>query len=110
MTTRFKLWLAVAVMFVFLAGIAIGLFAGAMHARHVFFGRHAGFMGERMREHLRRELRLTPEQYEKIAPIMDQTSAQLEAIRDETGRRVAETMSQSHTQIVPLLNPEQREK
>ena len=110
MTKRLKWWMAAALVVVFLAGIATGLFAGAMHARHVFAGRHGGFIGQRMREHLRRELQLTPEQYEKIAPILDQTSTRLDAIREETGRRVGEAMNDSHQQIIPLLTPEQREK
>jgi Spy/CpxP family protein refolding chaperone len=110
MTKRFKVWLAISLIGVFVAGIASGLFAGAIHARHLFMGRHGGFTGQRMREHLRRELHLTPEQYEKVAPIIDRTSAQLEAIRNETGQRVAQTMKESHSEIAPLLTPEQREK
>ena len=110
MTKRFNVWLAVALVGVFLAGMATGLFAGAMHARQIFGGRHGHMIGNRMREHLRRELQLTPEQFEKLAPIIDRTSAELEAIRSETGRRVAETMNSSREEIAPLLTPEQREK
>lgn len=111
MTKSFKRWLAFAFVVVFLAGIATGLFAGALHAHHFMAGEHDGVqMGQRMREHLRRELQLTPEQYEKVAPIIDATSARLESIRSETGRRVSEAMNESHDQIVPLLTPEQRQR
>ena len=41
-----------------------------------------------MREHLQRALDLTPEQATKITPIIDETSAKLEAIRVETAQRV----------------------
>lgn len=111
MMKNFKWWLAAAFVVVFLAGVASGLFAGAMHFHHAMSAGHPGeFMGQRMREHLRRELKLTPEQYEKIAPIIDATSTRMEAIRNETGRRVTEAMNESHDQIVPLLTPEQRER
>jgi Spy/CpxP family protein refolding chaperone len=65
-------------------------------------------MGERMREHLRRELDLTPEQAAKIDPILDQTSKRLDAIRDETSKRVGEAMNESHRQIAPLLTADQQ--
>ncbi len=110
MTRKLKLWLALALLVVFFAGAALGVFAGAMHARQVFFRGHGGFVAHRMREHLRRELQLTPEQNEKITPILDQMDQRLETIRTETGQRVRETMNQSHNEIVPLLNPEQRQK
>ncbi|MDQ6911592.1 MAG: periplasmic heavy metal sensor [Verrucomicrobiota bacterium] len=110
MTKQWKLWLALALLVVFFAGGALGLCAGVIHARQMFFGRHGGFAGNRMREHLRRELQLTPEQYDKVRPILDQTEKRLEEIRAETGQRVREAMNQSHNEIVPLLNPEQRKK
>src|SRR5450755_3973877 len=110
MTKRLKLWLALAFFVVFLAGGALGVFGGAIHARQVFFRGHGGFVAHRMREHLRRELQLKPEQYEKITPILDQMDQRLETIRNETGQRVRDAMSQSHEEIAPLLNPEQRQK
>ena len=110
MSKRWKLWLALAFVVVFFAGAALGLCAGAIHARQIFFGRHGVFAPNRMREHLRRELQLTPEQYDKVKPILDQTEQRLDEIRTETGQRVRDAMNQSQEQIVPLLNPEQRQK
>jgi Spy/CpxP family protein refolding chaperone len=63
-----------------------------------------------MREHLRRALDLTPEQAAKIAPIVDSTSAKLEAIRVETAQRVRSAMEESERQISPELSPEQQKK
>lgn len=63
-----------------------------------------------MREHLQRALDLTPEQAAKIAPIVDATSAKLEAIRVETAERVRNVMEESKREISPQLTPEQREK
>jgi Spy/CpxP family protein refolding chaperone len=105
-----KWWLVLVLVFVFFAGAAAGLFAGAWHARHIFFGRHGGHFHDRMREHLKRELSLTPEQDTKVGPILDGISNRLDEIRKETDKRVAETMTQAHDEIVPFLTPEQREK
>lgn len=110
MTGKVKLWLAIAFVVVFLAGAALGVFAGALHARHVVMHGRGGFAGDRMRRHLQRELNLTPEQAAKIDPVIDRTSAQLDAIRRETAERVSQTMSESHREIIPLLNPKQREQ
>jgi gas vesicle protein len=96
---------------VFVAGGLTGGFIGAHHARHFFLGPpHSHGLPERMREHLRRQLELTPDQVSKISPIIDQTSSKLEAIRIETAQRVGATLEESHRQIAPQLTPEQREK
>lgn len=110
MTRALKWWLALALVVVFGAGLATGLFAGARHHKRSVFKERRPFMGERMREHLRRELDLTPEQSAKIAPILDRTAAQLDTIREETQQRISDTMNTSHQEIAPLLNPEQRER
>jgi hypothetical protein len=63
-----------------------------------------------MRSRLERQLRLTPEQSAQIAPIIDRTAAQLEAIRKETSQRVAATFKQAHEETIPYLTPEQQER
>lgn len=108
-----KTWkwqLAVALVVVFAAGVATGLFAGARHAHWSFIMRHSGSPDDRMRRHLERELKLTPEQVAQVGPIMDRTSQQLETIRKETNARVSETMRKAHDDMIPFLTPEQRER
>jgi hypothetical protein len=96
---------------VFIAGGMTGAFFGAMHARHLFFEfHHPGLMGARMRDRLRTELRLTPEQVAKISPIIDKTAAQLAEIRRETGRRVHEVMIGAHREMAANLTEDQRLK
>jgi len=63
-----------------------------------------------MKERLRAELNLTPEQVAKISPIIDKTGAQLEEIRGDTGRRVRETIAEEHREIRPILTPEQQQR
>jgi len=96
---------------VFVAGGISGVFLGGLYARHLFFGfHHPEQIGARMKERLRTELNLTPEQVAKISPIIDKTAVQLRDIQRETGRRVHETMAETHRQMAANLTDEQRQK
>ncbi|MGC2353606.1 MAG: hypothetical protein WA496_09425 [Candidatus Udaeobacter sp.] len=96
---------------VFVAGGISGAFLGGLYARHLFFGfHHPEQIGARMKERLRTELNLTPEQVARISPIIDKTAAQLRDIRRETGRRVHETIGEAHRQMAANLTDEQRQK
>ena len=111
MSEALKWKLIAGFLLVFIAGGVTGGFIGATHARHFFLGSpHSHRLPDRMREHLRRQLDLTPDQMAKISPIVDQTSSKLEAIRVETAKRVRVTLDESHRQIAPELTPEQRTK
>src|SRR5881296_2513723 len=96
---------------VFVAGGISGVFLGGLYARHLFFGFHQPEqIGARMKERLRAELNLTPEQVAKVSPIIDKTAVQLREIRQETARRVHETIAEAHRQMAVNLTDEQRQK
>ena len=96
---------------VFIAGGIAGAALGGWYARHLFFDvHHPRRVGDRMKERLRTELRLTPEQVAKVSPIVDKTAAQLQEIRRDTGRRVHEIMTEAHKEIAANLTDEQRQK
>jgi Spy/CpxP family protein refolding chaperone len=96
---------------VFIAGGITGAFFGGLHARHLFFEfHHPGLIAVRMKERLRTELKLTPEQVAKISPIVDKTAAQLKQIRRDTGRRVHQIMTEAHREMAVNLTDEQRLK
>jgi alkanesulfonate monooxygenase SsuD/methylene tetrahydromethanopterin reductase-like flavin-dependent oxidoreductase (luciferase family) len=96
---------------VFIAGGITGAAVGGAYARHYFFAlHHPERIGQRMKERLRAELKLTPEQMTNISPIIDKTAVQLREIRQETGRRVHQAMADAHQQIAVNLTDEQREK
>jgi Spy/CpxP family protein refolding chaperone len=96
---------------VFVAGGISGAFLGGLYARHLFFGFHQPEqIGARMKERLRTELNLTPEQVAQISPIIDKTAVQLREIRRETARRVHETIAEAHRQMAVNLTDEQRQK
>lgn len=96
---------------VFVAGGISGALLGGLYAKHLFFGFHnPEQIGARMKERLRAELNLTPEQAAKISPIIDNTAIQLREIRRDTARRVHETIAESHRQMAANLTDEQRQK
>ena len=96
---------------VFVAGGISGAFLGGLYARHHFFQlHHPELIGARMKERLRAELNLTPEQVAKISPIIDKTAVQLERLRRDTARRVHETIGEAHRQMAVNLTDEQRQK
>jgi Spy/CpxP family protein refolding chaperone len=102
--------LIVAFVLIFLAGAACGFF-GAIHMHQAFFARMASdSMAQHMKERMRAELKLTPDQMEKISPIIDRAASQLKTARDQTIQTVHEIFSQTHREMQPLLTPEQRVK
>src|SRR5262245_1587195 len=96
---------------VFVAGAITGAFFGGSYARYHFFElRHPERIGGRMKERLRVELNLTPEQLTKLSPIFDKTTTQLRDIRKDTGRRVRHIIGDAHRQMAAELTDEQRQK
>ena len=96
---------------VFVAGGVTGAFVGGSYARYHFFElHHPERIGGRMKDRLRAELNLTPEQLAKISPIIDKTTAQMRDIRRDTGQRVREIIADAHRQMAAELTDEQRQK
>jgi Spy/CpxP family protein refolding chaperone len=96
---------------VFVAGGISGAFLGGLYARHHFFQlHHPQLIGARMKDRLRAELKLTPEQVAKISPIIDKAAVQLRDLRRDTARRVHETIGEAHRQMAVNLTDEQRQK
>ena len=103
--------LIVGFLLVFVAGGITGAFFGGLYARHHFFElRHPERIGGRMKDRLRAELNLTPEQFAKISPIIDKTTTQLRDIRRDTRHRVREIIGDAHRQMGTELTDEQRQK
>jgi Spy/CpxP family protein refolding chaperone len=96
---------------VFVAGGISGAFLGGLYAQHQFFAFHRPeLIGGRMKERLRTQLNLTPDQVTRISPIIDKTTLQLRDIRRDTARRVHETIADAHKQMASILTDEQRQK
>jgi Spy/CpxP family protein refolding chaperone len=111
MSAALKWKLALGFFLVFLAGATVGSLAGNWHRRPFHFGSwRSGGLAHRMTERLRSELRLTPEQTAKIAPIVEKNAGKLESIRFDTAQRVRQIIAETHREISPELTPEQRTK
>jgi Spy/CpxP family protein refolding chaperone len=96
---------------VFVAGGITGAFVGGSYSRHHFFKLHRPErIGALMKDRMRAELNLTPEQVAKISPIIDKTALQLRDIRRDTGQRVHEVIAEAHRQMAATLTDEQRQK
>jgi Spy/CpxP family protein refolding chaperone len=93
---------------VFMAGGATGVFV-TMAVGHRFMHHH-GRVAAAMKNRLKWQLKLTDEQMTKVSPIIEKTGAKLEQIRGETGKRVRDTIVESHREIAQYLTPEQQER
>lgn len=94
----------------FLAGGAAGAFFTFHQARHwqADFGRHPHSLTERMRNRIKAQLNLTPEQLAKIEPILAHASRELQDIRAETGAKVQQVMAEINRALQPELTDAQR--
>ena len=111
MTAFGKQKLAAYVVAIFLAGAG----SGALIAWHV--GRRtpvtplpAAEIGARLRARFQSRLDLTPEQVQKINPMIDQAMRRVEIIRGETASHIFANVSNLHEQVLLVLTPEQKAK
>ena len=95
---------------IFIAGGATGAFVAGLHDRHLLHRFHYRLIGLRMKERLRMELKLTPEQLVKISPIIDKTAVQLKRMRRDTAWRAHEVIVGAHLEMAVNLTDEQRVK
>ena len=111
MTSLGKRKLATYVLAIFLAGAG----SGALIAWHV--ARRLPVppptpaeIGARLRAQFQSRLNLTPEQMEKIDPMIDQAVRRIEVIRQETASNVFANVSKLHEQMLTVLPLEQKAK
>ena len=67
-------------------------------------------IGARLRARFQSKLALTPDQVQKIDPMIDQAMRRVEAIRKETASHVFANVSNLHEQVLTVLTPEQKTK
>jgi Spy/CpxP family protein refolding chaperone len=108
-STPGKWKLGLYVLAIFLAGGG----SGALITWQVCQGRAAtppspAEIGARLRARFQARLDLTPEQVQKIDPMIDQAMRQVEIIRAETASHVFANVSNLHEQVLLVLTPEQK--
>jgi Spy/CpxP family protein refolding chaperone len=67
-------------------------------------------IGARLRARFQSQLALTPDQVQKIDPMIDQAMRRVEQIRKETASHVFANVSNMHEQVLAVLTPEQKVK
>jgi len=65
-------------------------------------------IGARLRARYQSQLALTPEQVQKIDPIIDQGTRRVQAIRVETASNIFANVATMDEQMLKVLTPEQR--
>ena len=109
MTSLGKRKLAAYVLAIFLAGAGSGaLIAWQVCRRIPVTPLPPAEIGARLRARFQSQLALTPEQVQKIDPMIDQAMRRLEAIRQETAGQVFANVSNLHEQMLTVLTPEQK--
>jgi Spy/CpxP family protein refolding chaperone len=110
-TTLSKRTLCLYLLALFLAGGGSGaLIAWQLSRRTPVAPLPPAEIGARLRARLQLRLDLTPEQAQKIGPIIDQAMARVEAIRRETAGQVFVNVSNLDQQVMLVLTPEQKTK
>lgn len=61
-----------------------------------------------MRKRLQERVGLTPEQVQKIDPLLEQSARDIKAIHDKTLQDVEEVIRKTHSEIAATLTPEQK--
>jgi Spy/CpxP family protein refolding chaperone len=111
MTSLGKRKLAAYVVAIFLAGAGSGaLVVWQVGQRQPGTPLPPAEIGARLRARFQSRLDLTPDQAQKIAPMIDQAMRRVEAIRQETASRVFANVSDLHAQVLTVLTPEQKSR
>jgi Spy/CpxP family protein refolding chaperone len=109
MTSLGRRKLATYVLAIFLAGAASGALVAWQVSRRVPVAPlPPAEIGARLRARFQSQLALTPNQVQKIDPMIDQAMLRVEAIRQETASHVFANVSQLHAQMLTVLTPEQK--
>ena len=111
MNSLSKWKLGVYVLALFLAGAGSGaLIAWQVCRRMPVTPLPPAEIGARLRARFQSQLELTPDQAQKIDPMIDQAMRRVEAIRKETASHVFANVSNLHEQVLTVLTPEQKAK
>ena len=96
---------------IFIAGAACGSIIGYSSGKQQAVSpARQKEISERTLKRLQARLNLTPEQFGKIKPIVEQNSASMQNLQRESWLRVSDTFKRMNAQISTYLTEEQRHK
>lgn len=109
--TKWRSWKVVLyATLIFVAGLFIGVLAGPHVLRTFLRPPTPAEMSSHILARLHSRLSLTPEQTAQIKPLVEQTSSDIDAIREATTKQVADRIAETDSRIAPFLTPEQKAK
>jgi len=106
-TTRLLLY----ILALFVAGGATGAMIAAKITKDRMFRTPSGLeLASKMRDKLACRLQLTPEQLEKVDPIIRDAAAQMQALHRDWMKRIGQITKERNARMAPVLTPEQQIK
>ncbi len=109
MTSIGKRRLSLYVLGIFLAGVGCGaLITWQVSRATPVTPLTPAEIGTRLRARFQSRLALTPDQVQKVDPMIDEAMRRVEAIRRETAKSVFANVSNLHDHVLTVLTPEQR--
>jgi Spy/CpxP family protein refolding chaperone len=106
MSGKIKPWLVLAV--IFIAGGLSGSALTMALSSHYHHPPMPGKIEKLIMMRMTRELNLTPDQQDKIRPIVGAAAKQFQEVHREEVRRVSQIIKQTNDQITPILTAEQK--
>ena len=102
-------WLTIAALLaIFLAGAVTGwLFP---HPGRPHGPPRGADLAAHLRTRLTKDLALTPQQIEKLNPIITESATELDKVRHDSEERATKMMDDMHAKLAAILTPEQLEK
>jgi len=96
---------------IFVAGVASGMVVGYTSGRQkAFRPPRPSEMAEHLLQRLNERLDLTPEQLGKIKPLVEQSTANMQAIHRESWQRVSDNFKKLNQQIAEYLTAAQKKQ
>jgi Spy/CpxP family protein refolding chaperone len=95
---------------IFVAGLFIGVLTGPHLLRTFLRPPTPAEMSRHILARLQSRLSLNPEQTAQIKPLVEQTSSDIDAIREATTKQVSDRIAESNSKIATFLTPEQKAK
>jgi Spy/CpxP family protein refolding chaperone len=95
---------------IFVAGLFIGALASPHLLRRFRRPPTPAEMSSHILARLQSRLSLTPEQTAQIKPLVEQTAADIDAIREATTKQVSDRIAEADSKTAAFLTPEQKAK
>jgi Spy/CpxP family protein refolding chaperone len=95
---------------IFVAGLFIGVLAGPYVLRTFLRPPTPAEMSSHILARLQSRLSLTPEQTAQIKPLVEQTAADIDAIREATTKQISDRIAEANAKTAAFLTPEQKAK